>query len=175
MKKITASFFSAAFMLSAVLVFSSSFAWAAAKSKTAATVSNGRTVTLNYTLTVDGKVFDTSKGRAPLVVKIGAHQVIPGFEKGVMGMKAGQRKSFTVSPKEGYGEVNPKAFIKVAKDKLPKNIKPVPGMVLYAKGPGGNAMPVKIAKVGKNHVTIDFNSPLAGKTLKFDVDVVDIK
>ena len=174
------SFFvvSAAFILSAVFVFSSSASAAAkTKTKTAVTVSNGKTVTLNYTLKVDGKVVDTSKGRSPLVVKIGAHQVIPGFENGIMGMKAGQKKSFTVSPKEGYGEVNPKAIVKVEKSKLPQRIqhKLKPGMVLYTRAPNGRVMPVKVAKVGKNHVTMDFNSPLAGKTLNFDVEVVDIK
>ena len=170
MRKIETLFFTAAFFA----VFISSFPAAAAK-PAAVTVSNGRTVTLNYTLTVGGKVVDTSRGRAPLVVKIGAHQVIPGFEKGIMGMKAGQKKSFTVSPKDGYGEVDPKAIVKIEKSKLPKNIKPVPGMVLYAHGPAGQVMPVKIVKVGKNHVTMDFNNPMAGKTLKFDVEIVDIK
>ncbi|MDA8387197.1 MAG: peptidylprolyl isomerase [Nitrospiraceae bacterium] len=168
MRKIAIVLFSAAFMLS--------FGFAAvAAGPAAVAVSNGKTVTLNYTLTVNGKVVDSSKGRRPLVVRIGAHQVIPGFEKGVMGMKIGQKKSFMVSPREGYGEVNPKAIVKVAKNKLPQNIKPVAGMVLYATGPGGQVLPVKVVNVGKNNVLMDFNNPLAGKTLKFDVEIVDVK
>ncbi len=138
------------------------------------TVAKGRTVQVNYTLTVDGKVIDSSKGRQPLEVKIGAHQVIPGFEKGLMGMKVGEKKSFTVKPEDGYGEVNPKAILEVPKSKLPKNIKLTPGMVLESQV-NGHIVPVSVVKVKKETVVLDFNSPLAGKTLNFDVEVVDIK
>ncbi len=138
-------------------------------------VAKGETVQVNYTLTVEGKVIDSSKGRQPLEIKVGAHQVIPGFEKGIMGMKIGEKKSFTVSPEEGYGRVNPKAILEVEKSKLPKNIKLTPGMTLYGTRADGKSFPVKVVKIKKDTVVMDFNSPLAGKTLNFDVEVVDIK
>lgn len=142
----------------------------------AAVVAKGKTVKVQYTLTVDGKVIDSSMKRGmPLEFKVGAHQVVPGFEKALLGMKIGETKSFKVSPKEGYGPVNPKAIKEVLKNKLPENIKPVAGMVLYARVPGGQVMPVKIVEVKKKSVIIDFNNPLAGKALNFDVKVVDIK
>jgi FKBP-type peptidyl-prolyl cis-trans isomerase SlyD len=138
-------------------------------------VADGKTVKLNYTLTVDGKVVDSSKGRKPLEFTEGAHQLIPGFEKAVMGMKVGQKKSFTVNPEDGYGPVNPKAFREVPKKQLPAGITPKAGMTLYAQGKNGQKVPVTIKKVKKDSVLIDFNHPLAGKTLNFAVEVVEIK
>ena len=139
-------------------------------------VSEGKAVTLNYTLTVDGKVIDSSKKHdKPLTVKIGRHQVIPGFEQGLMGMKAGQKKSFTVAPKDGYGEINPKAILEVPKSKLPQDIKIVPGMTIYGQGPDGRSFPIKVVKIKKDTAVLDLNPPMAGKTLHFDVEVLDIK
>ncbi len=83
--------------------------------KGTAVVANGNTVKVNYTLTVDGKVVDSSKGRQPIEFKEGAHQVVPGFEKALIGMKVGGKKSFKVKPQDGYGSVNPKAFQEVPK------------------------------------------------------------
>jgi FKBP-type peptidyl-prolyl cis-trans isomerase 2 len=143
--------------------------------KGTAVVAEGKTVKVSYTLTVDGKVMDSSKGHPPLEFKEGAHQVIPGFEKAVIGMKVGQKKSFTVTPEEGYGRVNPKAVQEVPKKQLPADVTPKAGMILFAQAKDGRRIPVKIKEVKKDTVVIDFNHPLAGKTLNFDVQVVEIK
>jgi FKBP-type peptidyl-prolyl cis-trans isomerase 2 len=143
--------------------------------KVTAVVADGETVKVNYTLTVDGKVVDSSKGRRPLEFKAGAHQMIPGFEKAVMGMKVGEKKSFKVKPEEGYGLVNPKAFQEVPKNKLPADVTPKAGMTMYAQSKDGKKIPVKIKEVKKDVVVMDLNHPLAGKTLNFDVEVVEIK
>jgi len=151
-------------------------AGAAEKPKKVTTVvADGETVKVNYTLTVDGKVVDSSKGRQPLEFKAGAHQMIPGFEKAVMGMKVGEKKSFKVKPEEGYGPVNPKAFQEVPKNKLPADVTPQAGMTMVAQGKDGKKIPVKIKEVKKDVVVMDLNHPLAGKTLNFDVEVVEIK
>lgn len=140
-----------------------------------AVVADGKTVKVNYTLTVDNKVVDSSKAGQPIEFKEGAHQMITGFEKAVMGMKVGEKKSFKVKPEEGYGPVNPKAVQDVPKKQLPANITPKAGMTLYAQKKEGLQVPVKIKEVKKDVVVIDFNHPLAGKTLNFDVEVVAIK
>lgn len=166
------------FLLAAVALFVSLAAEAAQAPVAAggqAVVSEGKTVQVDYTLTVDGKVFDSSKGKQPLAVKIGGHQVIPGFEKNLMGMKVGEKKSFTLTPEEGYGPVNPKAFVEVEKSKMPKNVKLAPGMMLVSQAPNGQVFQVKVVKIKKDTVLLDLNNPLAGKTLTFDVQVVDIK
>ena len=143
--------------------------------KGTAVVTDGKTVKVNYTLTVEGKVVDQSPGGQPIEFKAGAHQMIPGFEKAVMGMKTGEKKSFKLKPEDGYGPVNPKAFQEVARKQLPADITPKAGMTLVAQGKGGQKIPVRIKEVKKDVVVMDFNHPLAGKTLNFDVEVVEIK
>jgi FKBP-type peptidyl-prolyl cis-trans isomerase 2 len=160
----------------AVLLFSAAYTEAAKHGKKEETpvVSEGTSVKVNYTLTVDGKVFDSSTGREPLQFKIGSHQVIPGFEKAVMGMKVGEKKSFTVSPEEGYGPENPKAIQEIPKKELPPNITPKAGMTLYAQGKDKHPVPVKIKDVKDDVVVMDFNHPLAGKTLNFNIELVEM-
>ena len=138
-------------------------------------VTAGKTVKVNYTLKVEGKVLQSSKGKEPIQFTTGSRQMIPGFEKAVMGMKVGEKKSFKVSPEEGYGKENPKAIQNVPKSKLPPEIKPLPGMTLQARDKNGRTMPVRVVEVKKDVVVMNFNHPLAGKTLNFDVEVVDIK
>jgi FKBP-type peptidyl-prolyl cis-trans isomerase 2 len=162
--------------VSALTFLSGQFAGAeAAKKGGAAAVAEGKTVTVNYTLKVDGKVLDSSKGKQPIQFTAGNHQMIAGFEKAVMGMKVGERKSFKVSPEEGYGKEDPKAIKSIQKSQLPPDIKPAPGMVLQARDKSGRSRPVKIVEVKKDSVVIDFNHPLAGKTLHFDVEIVSVK
>jgi FKBP-type peptidyl-prolyl cis-trans isomerase 2 len=138
-------------------------------------VVEGKTVKLNYTLEVDGKVVDSSQGRGPLEFKVGSGQMIPGFEKGVMGMKVGEKKSFKVSPEDGYGPEDPKAIQDIPKSNLSPQIKPEPGMTLYARTPDGRKVRARIIEVKDDVVVINFNHPLAGKTLNFDVEVLEIK
>jgi len=138
-------------------------------------VSAGKSVTAHYTLTVDGKEVETSKGKEPVKFKVGNKEMIPGFEKAVMGMKAGQKKSFKVDPKEGYGVEDPKAVQNVPKSQLPKDTKLKPGMTIYARMKDGSQVPVKVQEVKKDVVVMNFNHPLAGKTLNFDVEIVEIK
>ena len=140
-----------------------------------AAISDGKSVKAHYTLTVDGKMLESSKGKDPIQFKMGSKQMIPGFEKAVMGMKVGQKKSFKVSPQDGYGLEDPKAFQNVPKSQLPKDITPKAGMTLYAKRKDGQDVPVRVAEVKKDVVVMNFNHPLAGKTLNFDVEIVEIK
>jgi FKBP-type peptidyl-prolyl cis-trans isomerase 2 len=100
--------------------------------------------------------------------------VIPGFEKAIMGMKTGEKKSFQVSPEEGYGPKDPEAMQEVSRDRLAPDIKPAVGMKLYATGQGGQVITATIVEVKEDAVVLDFNHPLAGKTLNFDVEIVEI-
>jgi FKBP-type peptidyl-prolyl cis-trans isomerase SlyD len=166
--------FAVVLSVAAALMFSAVSSEAAAKEKSLV-VSDGKSVKVEYTLKVDGKEIDSSKGRQPLEFKVGSHQVVPGFEKAIMGMKVGAEKSFKVSPEEGYGAVNPKAVRDVPRKELPADLTPKAGMTLYAQAKNGQRFPVKIIEVKKDVVVMDFNHPLAGKTLNFDVKVLDIK
>ncbi len=141
----------------------------------AATVQSGVTVALDYKLTVDGKVIDSSEGGQPLSYVQGQGQIIPGLEKQMAGLKVGDMANVTVKPAEGYGEVDPKAFIEIPKEQLGPNVVPQVGMMLRGATKDGRPFQAKIDKVADKTVTLDLNHPLAGKTLLFAVKVVDIK
>ncbi len=138
-------------------------------------VQNGAAVSFDYTLSdAGGNVIDTSKGKTPLTYTHGNRQIVAGLEAELTGMKVGDGKIVTVKPEDGYGPVNPRAFLEVPKDKLPSAALKV-GTVLTAQGPQGQAMPVRVHEIKENTVVMDFNHPLAGKTLTFEVKITDIK
>jgi FKBP-type peptidyl-prolyl cis-trans isomerase SlyD len=143
--------------------------------KDSPTVSEGKLVRVHYTLTVEGKVLDSSKDKDPLEFQVGSRRVIPGFEKALMGMGEGEKKTFRIGPEEGYGLEDPGGVKEVARSALPPDIELKEGMVLYARGDDGQNYPVRVAEVKKDTVVLDFNHPLAGKTLNFDVEIVEIK
>ena len=138
------------------------------------TVSNGKQVTLEYTLTLDDQsVVDTNVGGEPLKVTQGSHQIIPGVEKQIEGMAVGEKKKFSVAPTEGYGTIDPKAFREVDKKMVPADAQKV-GTQLEGKTAEGRKVFPRISEVKNETVVLDFNHPLAGKTLYFDVKVLDV-
>lgn len=138
------------------------------------TVSNGKQVTLEYTLKLDDQsVVDSNVGGEPLKVTQGSHQLIPGVEKQLEGMAVGEKKKFAVAPAEGYGTVDPKAFQEVDKKMVPTDARKV-GMQLEGKTADGKKVYPRISEVKPSTIVLDFNHPLAGKTLHFDVQVLDV-
>jgi FKBP-type peptidyl-prolyl cis-trans isomerase 2 len=93
-------------LVAAVLIVSGCIGQASTSSAVSAvdTVKTGDTVSVYYTLKVDSAVFDSNVGGKLFTFQVGAGQVIPGFDKGVLGMAVGEEKTFTVLPKDGYGE-----------------------------------------------------------------------
>jgi FKBP-type peptidyl-prolyl cis-trans isomerase 2 len=137
-------------------------------------IKDGSKVAIEYTLTVDGQVSDTSKGRGPLEYEQGSGQIIIGLEKALAGLKPGEKKEVDVESKEAYGEVNPDAKRSVPKSAI-QNIDTLKvGDVVGAQS-GGQAFRAIISKIGDNEVELDFNHPLAGKKLHFSVEVVSVK
>ncbi len=136
-------------------------------------IKDGSKVKFDYTLTVDGKVEDTSSGRAPLEYTHGAGHIIKGLEKEMTGMKVGDKKTVTVSPEEGYGPVLEEAIRTVPKAAIGgiENLKV--GDVVGASNEGHTFRAI-IKEITDNEVVLDFNHPLAGKTLHFDVEVKEI-
>jgi FKBP-type peptidyl-prolyl cis-trans isomerase SlyD len=139
------------------------------------TVQPGSAVSFDYTLTDEkGAVVDSSKGKTPMHYVHGKGQIIAGLERELAGMAVGAEKKVTVKPEDGYGLVDPQAFREIPKEKLPPEGLKV-GTMLMAQGPGGQGVPVRVHEIKENTVVIDFNHPLAGKTLSFDVKITDIK
>jgi len=136
-------------------------------------VSNGKVISLEYTLKLeDNQVVDSNVGKDPLTYKQGANQIIPGVEVAVEGMTIGQAKSVIVQPPDGYGDVNPQAIQEIPKEKVPQDIQI--GMQLRGKDPSGQDIRPIVREIRDSTVLLDFNHPLAGKTLFFDLKVLDV-
>ena len=135
----------------------------------------GDKVKVHYTGKLeDGSVFDTSENRPPLEFEIGKGNVIPGFEKGVVGMELNDKKTITIPADEAYGQRRDELTVEVTKKDFPADIEPNVGQQLQIKRPDGHVIDVTITKVEGDNVTLDANHPLAGKTLVFDIELVEI-
>ena len=141
---------------------------------TAATIQDNLDIGLEYTLMVEGSVVDTTDGRGPFHYIHGKGQMIPGLERALTGLHVGDAKEVAVTPEEGYGAVDPAAFVEVPKDQLPTDVPPTVGMVLRGVNPDGKSFRAKINEIKDTSVVLDLNHPLAGKTLNFQVKVTDI-
>lgn len=140
-----------------------------------AQVRNGNTVQVHYTGRLeDGWVFDSSVERGPLQFQLGVGQMIPGFEKAVLGMKVGEKKTVTIPSDEAYGPRRDDMVVEVPREQLPSDITPEVGLLLETTRPDGGTIIVIITKVTDTTVTIDANHPLAGKDLIFEIELVKI-
>jgi FKBP-type peptidyl-prolyl cis-trans isomerase SlyD len=134
------------------------------------TVADGMTVTVEYTLMLSDKsVVDSNVGQTPFAYTQGEHQIVPGLEKALVGMKPGQKKRVDVTPEEGYGIYDKKARLTVDKGKVPENVKA--GMELRST----DGRIVKVLEVTEKGVVLDLNHPLAGKDLVFDIKVLKVE
>ncbi len=122
----------------------------------------------------NGDVFDSSEGKDPLAFKLGAGQIIPGLEKGIIGMKLDEAKTINVPVDEAYGQPNPDLIHEVDKTKLPPDIEPKVGMQLVSQAQDGRSIPLVVTEVKESTIMIDSNHPLAGNDLTFEVTLVGI-
>ncbi len=132
-------------------------------------------VSIDYTLTVDGQVVDTTEGDEPLSFLQGHQNIIPGLERELVGMKIGDSKQVIVSPSEAYGEVDPDNIIDVPRSEFPDDIPLERGTELEVKNSDGEVLSATINDINPNSVKLDFNHPLAGKELTFDVTIIDLR
>ena len=139
-------------------------------------VKDGNTVKVHYTGTLkDGSVFDSSAEREPLEFKLGEGQLIPGFEKAVVGLEEGEKTTVDIPVDEAYGEAREDLVINVPKDQLPDDVEPEVGMQLQVNQPDGQPVPVRVAEISDDELMLDANHPLAGKDLSFEIELVEIK
>ncbi len=140
-----------------------------------AAAKHGDTVKVHYKGTLeDGSVFDSSDGREPLEFCIGAGQIIPGFEQGVIGMNPGDSKSITLGAENAYGPHRDDLALVVEKEKLPEDLNPEVGQQFQIRQEDDKTFVVTVTGIAEDSVTLDANHPLAGKQLTFDVDLVEI-
>ena len=138
-------------------------------------ISEGKQVSIEYTVTLDtNETIDTNVGQEPLTYTQGAGEIIPGLEKAVEGMAAGESMTTTIGPEDAYGPTNPEALVEVPRDHLPPEAWEV-GAQLRAEGPDGQTVEGVVAELGDETAIVDFNHPLAGKTLHFEVKIIDVR
>lgn len=138
-------------------------------------VKDGDTVKVHYTGKLEnGDVFDSSRENEPFEFTVGDKVVIPGFEKGVVGMGVGDTKTIEIPPEEAYGAKQDELVVVVNKSDFPEDITPSVGQRLQIKQQDGHPVIVTITDLTEDSITLDANHPLAGYTLFFDVEIVDI-
>ena len=148
---------------------------ATSASTATATAKEGDTVKVHYTGTLDdGTVFDSSIGREPLQFTLGEGQMIPGFEQGVLGMKLGESKTFTIPADQAYGPYHEGLVGEISRDQLQPGREPEVGQQLQATQTNGQIIIVTIINVSETNVTVDANHELAGEDLTFAIQLVEI-
>ncbi|MCB1792425.1 MAG: peptidylprolyl isomerase [Gammaproteobacteria bacterium] len=136
---------------------------------------SGDTVRVHYTGTLeDGSQFDSSRGGEPLEFALGQGQLIKGFEDAVADLGVGESCTITLPPADAYGDANPDMVQQVPRTLMPEGLDLAEGMVLQGRGENGMVSNFTVLEYSEETVTLDANHPLAGKTLTFDIELIEI-
>jgi peptidylprolyl isomerase len=140
------------------------------------TAERGDTVAVHYKGTLeDGSVFDSSEDAQPIEFTIGAHEVIDGFENAVIGMSAGDKKTENILPENAYGEREDELVFHIPRSSMQPGLDVSAGDFVRVTLPDGQTAPMQVLSIDDEAVTLDANHPLAGKTLTFELELVEIK
>ena len=139
------------------------------------TVQDGLVVSMDYKLTVDGEVLDSSEDAGPLQFLAGYGNIVPGLEREMAGMKIGESKGVVVAPADGYGEFDEEAFMEVPRNEFPSDLQLEEGIELNVTDEDGQNQYARVENITDENVRLDFNHPLAGAELHFTVKVVALR
>jgi FKBP-type peptidyl-prolyl cis-trans isomerase 2 len=140
-------------------------------------IQDGSKISVHYKGTLSsGEEFDNSYNRGEsLTFTVGAGQMISGFDRGVVGMEVGESKSITINPEQAYGIRNEEAIQEVPKSQFPGDFNYGVGTSVQGVNPDGGQITAIIMSEQADTVTLDFNHPLASKTLNFEVEIMSIE
>ncbi len=139
------------------------------------TAKHGDTVKIHFTGHIKhGDIFSTTHGAEPATIEIGAGNALSGLEAGLVGMKVGEQKTLEVTPKEGFGPHLPNLVAQVKRELLPESIRPEIGLKLQTRQENEAPVEMMIVAMDNETVTLDANHPLAGQTLVFDIELIEI-
>ena len=139
------------------------------------TVQEGVVVTLDYILRVDGELIDQSADTGAIAFLQGYGQIVPGLEQALYGMVIGDSKQVLVAPADGYGEVDQEDFAEIPLSEFPAEIPLQEGVELQLRDQDGDVFDAFIEEVRPETVLLNFNHPLAGKELNFQVTITDLR
>ena len=135
---------------------------------------SGKKFSLEYTVFLDdGTEIDSNVGEEPLVFALGSNQVFPALEQAIMNLKVGDSKQIILKPEEAYGHLVPEAYREVDLETVPTPFRYV-GAVLGVQDPAGGVYPIRVHAIKEQKIVLDFNHPLAGRSLRFHVKVLGI-
>ncbi len=139
------------------------------------TVRAGKQISFEFILTLEDEiVINTNVGGEPLTYIHGLQQIMPGLENGLKGMKVGEAKKIIVQPEDGYGLIDEHAYMEAEKANIPPEVLNV-GAVVERRDSTGHPIYPRIKEIGEDEVILDYNHPLAGMVLYFDVKILDIR
>ena len=140
-------------------------------------IQDGNTVTINYKGTFeDGVEFDSSYSRGePMVCTVGNGSLIEGFNNALIGMKEGEKKSVTIPPDQAYGDYKEGGIMDVPANSFHENFSPEAGAAVYGRNEKGEEILATVVSFDEENIKLDFNHPMAGKTLNFEIQVENIE
>ena len=139
------------------------------------TIGEGTQVTLYFSLSLeDGTEIDSNFDKSPATFSVGDGSLMPGFERALFGMKAGESQSFYIPPEEGFGEHNATNIQELSRRDFPSDVELKEGLVLSFADAQDHELPGVVSSFDDEKVMVDFNHPLAGRTIKFKVSIVDV-
>ncbi|MEO8392785.1 MAG: peptidylprolyl isomerase [Chloroflexota bacterium] len=138
-------------------------------------ITDGLVVSLNYVLTVDGETLAQTDADDPMEYLHGAEEILPGLERALDGKQVGDKFSVTLQPEDAYGEYDDEDVEEIDRADIPNVEELEVGMVVEVEDEDGYAYMAQVREIGAKIVTLDFNPPLAGKTLTYDVEVIAIR
>jgi len=136
-------------------------------------IDDGKKVKIHYTLTVEGEIVDSTQGSEPMEFVFGDSAMLPSFQEAIKGLKAGDKNNFSLQPENGFGQPDPNAIVQIPRSNLPEGDLQ-PGMMFSATSEQGYPMRATVVKIEDDTATMDFNHPLAGKELLFDVEIIAV-
>lgn len=139
------------------------------------TIANNKAVTINYTLKDDQDVIIDTSDDSSFVYLHGANNIIPGLENELTGKTSGDKFSLVIKPEDAYGEYNDKLTQVVDKEAFGEEQEIEAGMQFHAQGEGDQMVMITITEINGDKITIDGNHPLAGVTLHYDVEVMEVR
>lgn len=139
-------------------------------------VGKGMRVTLNFSLSLkDGAVVDSTFDKMPASLDVGDGSLPEGFESYIMGLKAGDRESYEVPPENAFGQANPSNRQTFKRSDFDKEMLLEPGLMVSFADASNSELPGVVHSVDDDEVVIDFNHPLAGHDLIFEVEIIDVQ
>ncbi len=137
-------------------------------------IEKGKQVAIEYSVFLQDKTpVDSNVGRDPLVFSCGSKQILPALEDSLCGLEVGDTEQITLQPEQAYGQVNPSAFKEIDLEAIPENFRFEGALLLISDESCGEKL-IRVDQLKGSKAVLDFNHPLAGKVLTFDVRVLDI-